>query len=95
MPATPEAIFVTKNREIDISDHRSKPCMREDAANADLIIAMSQQHAHFITGMIPEAKDKITVLNVMDPIGMGMTVYEEVIALIEKKLKVMWKEIVA
>lgn len=91
--ATPEAILVMKNREIDITAHRSNPCTRDDVQDADLIFCMSQEHAMFISGLVPEAKEKLKVLNVSDPIGMGMLMYEEVIQSIEKKLKEHWKGI--
>lgn len=93
MTATQEAVYVMKNREIDISAHRSQPCSREDVMNADLILAMGQQHNVFITGMVPQAKAKIRVLNVLDPIGMSMNVYEDVMNVIEKKVKDLWREI--
>lgn len=95
MTATSEAVYVMKNREVDISAHRSKPCSREDVMNADLILAMGQQHYVFITGMVPQAKEKIRVLNVLDPIGMSMGVYEDVMNVIEKKCKDLWKEIIS
>lgn len=94
-PPTAEAAYVMQNREIDISEHRSRPCTREDVMNSDLIIAMSEDHTLFITGMVPSAKGKIRTLNVQDPIGMGMIFYEEVFQGIEKKLKEMWSELVA
>lgn len=94
-PATAEAIFVMKNREIDISRHRSRPCTRQDVADADLIIAMSQEHAAFITGMLPGARSKIKVFNVPDPIGLGMMIYEDVFLAIEKKLKEEWAGLIA
>lgn len=94
MPATPEAVFVMKNREVDISDHRSRQCTREDILSADVILAMSQQHALFITSMMPSAREKIKVLNVMDPIGMSLPVYEDVMNVIEKKMQSLWFDIV-
>lgn len=92
--ATAEAIYVMKNREIDISNHVSHPCRRQDIIDSDLIIAMSPQHASFITGMVPSAKEKIIVLDVPDPIGMDMPVYEQVIELIEKGLREHWERII-
>ena len=92
-PATAEAVLVMKNREVDISSHRSRPCTRDDVLNADLIYAMSQEHYHFLIGMVPEAREKIKVLDIPDPIGMGMMIYEQVIAGIEKKLKAEWEKI--
>lgn len=94
-PATAEAVYLMKNHEIDISEHRSRPCTREDVVNADLIIAMGRDHYLFLSGMVPSAKNKIRVLDVADPIGLGMPVYEQVFSDIEKKLKDIWKEIIA
>ncbi|MBU3758656.1 MAG: hypothetical protein FGM27_01860 [Candidatus Omnitrophica bacterium] len=94
MPATAEAVYVMRNREVDIADHRSKQCTREDILGADLILAMSQQHALFITSMMPSAREKIKILNVMDPIGMNLSVYEDVMNLIEKKITSLWFDIV-
>lgn len=93
MSASPEAVYVMKNREVDISTHRSRMCTREDIMNSDLILAMSQQHNIFITGMVPSAKAKMKVLNIIDPIGMSMSVYEDVMNVIEKKIKDLWPEI--
>jgi tRNA threonylcarbamoyl adenosine modification protein (Sua5/YciO/YrdC/YwlC family) len=93
--ATSEAVFVMKNREIDISEHRSRPCTREDVVDSDLILAMAEEHKQFITNLVPAAKDKILVLDVPDPVGQGMLQYEESVTLIEKKLKENWKEIVS
>ena len=92
--ATPEAILIMKNREIDISDHRSRSCRREDILESDLIIAMSQEHYDFLAGLVPVVKGKIKVLDVKDPIGQGIPVYEEVVRDLEKKLKKEWDEII-
>ena len=94
MTATPELVLVMKNREIDITSHRSQSCSREDVMNSDLILAMGQQHYVFITGMVPMAKPKIKVLNILDPIGMSLPVYENVMNEIEKKIKAFWNEVI-
>jgi protein-tyrosine phosphatase len=94
-PATAEAILVMKNREIDISGHRSRPCMREDVIDADIFCAMSHVHYTLLSGLVPGVKEKIKVLNIPDPIGMGVMVYEEVILNIDKKLKENWNQIIA
>ena len=93
--ATTEAILVMKNLEIDISNHRSKPCTREDVNQADLILCMAKEHAEFITNLMPQAKSKIRVMNVVDPIGMNLLIYEAVLADIEKKFKNIWNDIIA
>ena len=84
-----------KNREVDISEHRSRALTREDVISSDLIYAMSVEHAFFITGLVPFAKEKIKVWNITDPIGMGIQVYEDVMKAIEKKTKENWSEIAA
>lgn len=91
---TSEAILVMKNREIDISGHRSRACRREDVLEADLVLAMSQEHSDFLTGLVSGIKEKIKVLDVKDPIGLGIPIYEEVVQDLEKKLKTEWEEIV-
>ena len=93
--ATPEAILVMKNREVDISSHRSRPCLREEIVDADIVFAMSLEHSVFLSGLLPGVKDKIKVLNIADPIGMGIMVYEEVYAGISKKMKEHWNQIIA
>ena len=93
-PATSEAIYVMKNREIDISGHRTRSCRREDVLEADLIVAMSQDHYDFLVGLVPGVKEKIKVLNITDPIGMGIPAYEEVVKTLEEKLKNEWESIV-
>lgn len=92
---TSEAIYVMLNREIDISTHRSRHCTREDIIGADLIFAMAPDHFQFIAGLVPEAKSRMKLLNIPDPIGMGMMIYEEVIKSIEKKMKEHWSEIIS
>ncbi len=94
-PATTEAILTLKNREIDIADHQTSPCTREDVIDADLIVAMGKEHYAFITGMLPAAKSKIKILDVPDPIGMGMPMYEEVFETIVNKIKAEWENIVS
>ena len=59
------------------------------------IFAMSEEHYGFIVGMVPSAKDRVKVLDIPDPIGMGVMIYEKVIQSIEKKLRDAWNEIIA
>jgi len=92
--ATAEAIYVMKNREIDISAHRSRCCRREDVLDADLILAMSKEHYDFLVGLVPNIQNKIKVLEINDPIGLGIPVYEEVVKKLEETLKKEWDGIV-
>ena len=87
LPCTPEAEFVMRNREIDMSKFRSHLCRRGDLWCSDVIIAMAAPHAEAVAKMLPEAKEKTITLNVEDPIGMGMSVYEKTLSDIESKMK--------
>lgn len=91
---TPEAIYVMKNREIDISSHRTRACRREDVLEADLILAMAKEHYDFIVGLVPNVDSKIKVLDIEDPVGQGMPVYERAAQKLEEKLKAEWEEII-
>jgi len=92
--ATTEAVYVMKNREIDISSHRTHACRKEDVLDSDLILAMDQSHCDFLVGLVPQIKDKVKVLGISDPIGLGISVYEEVVEKLEQKLKNEWGTIV-
>ena len=92
--ATPEAVLVMKNREVDIAGHRSRSCRREDLLEADLILAMAQEHYDFLVGLVPGIKDKIKVMDVKDPIGQGIPVYEQTALELERKIKKDWDLIV-
>lgn len=92
--ATPEAALVMKNREIDITGHRSRSCRREEILESDLILAMSKEHEDFLTGLVPGIKNKIKVWNIRDPIGHPIPVYEDVAQELEKKIKAEWNDLV-
>jgi tRNA threonylcarbamoyl adenosine modification protein (Sua5/YciO/YrdC/YwlC family) len=87
LPCTPEAEFVMRNREIDMSRFRSRSCRKGDLWSSDLILAMAEPHSESIVKMLPEAKERTITLNVEDPIGMGMQVYEKTLLDIEIKMK--------
>jgi len=87
LPCTPEAEFVMRNREIDLSQFRSRSCRKGDLWSAELVLAMSPQHAEDIVRMMPSVKAKMITLNVEDPIGMGMDTYEKTLLDIETKMK--------
>jgi tRNA threonylcarbamoyl adenosine modification protein (Sua5/YciO/YrdC/YwlC family) len=87
LPCTPEAELVMRNREIDLSGFRSHRCRKGDLWSSDLVLAMSTQHAEAMADMLPSAKEKMITLNVEDPIGMSMQVYEKTLLDIESKMK--------
>lgn len=94
LPASCEAEFVMRNHGIDLSAHKSRHCRRGDIWGADLIVVMSRHHAESVEEMMPGAKEKIIVLDIEDPIGLGINVYETVLAQIDQKLRTRFNEIV-
>lgn len=87
LPCTSEAELVLRNREIDVSGFRSRRCRKGDLWSSDLVIAMAAQHADDMSAMLPSVREKTITLNVEDPIGMGMQVYEKTLLDIESKMK--------
>ena len=87
LPCTSEAEFVLRNREIDFSGFRSRRCRKGDLWSSDLVLAMAAQHAEDMAALLPSAREKTITLNVEDPIGMGMHVYEKTLLDIESKMK--------
>lgn len=61
---------------IDISHHISKQLTIEEAKNADLVVCMSDSHAHILKS-VGIAQERIKVLGVNDPFGCSLQVYEE------------------
>jgi protein-tyrosine phosphatase len=79
----------------DLSHHRSRPLTVELVHQADMIYAMSGNHAAAITGLVPSAADKVATLDpdgdIDDPIGGSLPLYQGLAvhlqALIEKRLQ--------
>ena len=87
LPCTPEADFVMRNREIDLGKFRSRSCRKGDLWCSEMILAMGPQHAETAAEILASAKKKTITLDVEDPIGMGMNVYEKTLLDIETKMK--------
>lgn len=86
IPASSEAVFVMRNRELDISAHRSRKVRPEFLKEAAVIIAMNPSHTDTLIGLSPEIKVKIVTLQIPDPIGMSIRTYEETVLAIQKGL---------
>ena len=93
LPASPDAELVMRNREVDIRAHRSHLCRAGDIWGADLILAMGVQHAEEAARLHSSARNKTIVLDVADPIGMDMSVYEKTFLEVEKKIRQHMSEI--
>lgn len=92
--ASPEALLTLQNEEIWIEKFRSHLCRREDVRRADLILVMGEEHERFVTELYPPAKDRIISLNIPDPIGLSIEVYQQSYELIKEKLSRIWSEII-
>jgi protein-tyrosine-phosphatase len=89
MPASAEAIAVMdQDEQIDLRPHRSRMLTRPLAAEADLLIGMTDSHRAQILGSFSEADGKTFVLTdfdaerrtagIPDPIGRSIDVYRRI-----------------
>ena len=90
-PASPEAVTVMNERDLDLSAHGSRPVTAEAIAAADVIYAMTQAHVDALVQAFPEAAQKTKRLDadadVSDPIGGSMDHYRQAADQIEAALR--------
>lgn len=67
--ANPKAIKAMDQIGLDLSDHQSTPISNALIEQADLIIAMTENHKQQILFMAPDYQGQIKVLDVPDPFG--------------------------
>ncbi|HEY2585906.1 MAG TPA: Sua5/YciO/YrdC/YwlC family protein [Tepidisphaeraceae bacterium] len=92
--AAPQAIQAMREQGADLTHHRSRPLTVELIHQADVIFAMSRNHAQQVTALVPAANEKVTTLDpagdIDDPVGSDVHVYQELAGqlrtLIEKRL---------
>ena len=75
------SILVASQRGIDISDHRARNINPEHLLTTDLFFCMSETHKAVLSKHCDE--NKIVVLNVPDPFGRPIEVYEECAKMLE------------
>lgn len=85
--ASPQAIAVLKEHDIDLSSHRARPVNSQTLAEADWIIPMTKAHELQLKGAFPEYSSKIKrlgdwgsqdkSLDVSDPWGGSVEVYRQ------------------
>jgi len=68
-PASGTAIDVMADIGIDLSGHRARRLTEELVREADLIVAMAEEHAQAIRRMVPEADKRILLLGELDHNG--------------------------
>ena len=97
-PASEFAIQASKLDDIDISFHRTRLLTKKMIDEADLIIAITEDHLPAIGIVDPDALRYSCLLsdflgdvsrNIPDPIGQGIEKYTEVYNLIKKCIKAM------
>lgn len=89
-----ESALALRNDGIDVGDFKTTACRREEVLKADLILAMEEQHKKFIEEICPEARGKIILLDIDDPIGLSLEHYEKCYQSIKEKIKKHWAEII-
>ena len=77
------SILVAGNRGIDISNHRARNINSEHLMTTDLFFCMSDSHKQVLLRRCDESK--IVVLNVPDPYGRPLEIYEECAKRLESK----------
>lgn len=77
------SILVAGSRGVDISDHRARNINPEHLITTDLFFCMSESHKAVLSRHCDESK--IIVLNVADPFGRPIEVYEECAKQLESK----------
>ena len=98
MPATSQAAAVCEARGVDIMKHRSSALSRRLIEQSDVVYAMSHSHISQIVSICPEAADKCVLLadkvDIPDPIGQSLEVYNKVASIIEDAVKKRIEELV-
>ena len=84
--ANENAVKVMRERNIDISAHRSTPLSRLAVENADLIVTMTESHTEaLLSAGVPN--EKLMTLNVPDPFGGSIEDYRRCADEIAAKLE--------
>jgi len=84
--ATPDAIRAVQSEySIDMNNHLARALSEADLRHADLVLAMTGEHKHYLLYVYPAFADKIFTLseytgtpggNVNDPYGMDASTYK-------------------
>ncbi|HQZ71718.1 MAG TPA: low molecular weight protein arginine phosphatase [Anaerolineae bacterium] len=83
VPATPSAVQVMAERDIDIGAHRSREVSAEILDPSDLILVMTRGHAESLIAEFPGAASRIlcfsalvgSAFDIADPVGLPLSEY--------------------
>ncbi|MEO0080087.1 MAG: hypothetical protein ABIK44_05370 [candidate division WOR-3 bacterium] len=101
-PPTAFAVEVAAGLGVDISGHRARQLTRDMILSADLILVMERQHRDWIGERAPEALPRVRLLSsyrtgepleIFDPVGRPIEVYQEVMSQMQIPLERIAKEI--
>ncbi len=90
---TRETIEVLQKEGIDVSDYKTKVLTEEMLKTADIIFVMQEYHKDVISKRVPWVKERIFVLDVADPIGRPLNIYQDYFELIKKEMPKVMKRI--
>ncbi len=105
-PASLQAIEAMGRQSIDISNHKSRQLTKEMIENANLIIAMTNNHKRAIISMSNNAIDKTFTLteysyddtrkhnDIMDPFGAPVHEYEKCLMEIKNALNIILEKLI-
>ncbi|MBX9742291.1 MAG: low molecular weight protein arginine phosphatase [Chthoniobacterales bacterium] len=89
--ATSFALKALAKEGIDFSSFKSKPVTAELIQEATIVFAMTEDHLFALLQRYPEHQQKFFLLNenqeIMDPIGGGLSNYQECCIMIQSSLK--------
>ncbi len=97
-PASPESVELLRRRGVDLSGHSSQQVGDRLLDQADHIYTMTRAHRQAILSARPDLTDRVEVLSrdgldVSDPIGGGMSDYEDCEREIERHVRALLKEL--
>jgi protein-tyrosine phosphatase len=89
--ASPQAIEVMGDRELDLTGHSSRPLDDSVINVADLVLTMTRGHQAAILAAWPDMHERVHTLrrdggDISDPVGMPVEVYESCAEQIEREL---------
>jgi len=96
-PATPEALDALQSLGIEPHDHESRGLSREHVQQAEAVYCMTEAHREAVLSMVPDAADRVHLLDpdgdIDDPIGGGPEVYKPIAERMQKLVRQRLKEL--
>ncbi|HAN10229.1 MAG TPA: hypothetical protein DCP90_06415 [Clostridiales bacterium] len=104
-PVTNETVQSMLEYGIDVSTHRSIQITIDDIRESDIVIVMCRAHKNHIMGMFKEVNNKVYTLkeyakndkndlDVVDPYGHGLDVYNKCAVEIKKYVEIVMEKLI-